>query len=37
MKNKKAVLDELMKNIIWVILFVILLIGVGFLLRKILA
>jgi hypothetical protein len=36
MKNKKAVIDELIKHLIWVVLFIILLVGVGFLLRKIL-
>ncbi len=36
MKNKKAVMDELMKYLLWVILFVILLVGVGILLKKLL-
>ena len=36
-KNKKAqMMDELMENLPWIILFIILLVGVGFLLRKIL-
>jgi len=36
MKNKKAQMDEFMKNLLWIILFIILLVGVGFLLKKIL-
>jgi len=37
MKNKKAVMDEFMQNLLLIILFIILLVGVGFLLKKILA
>jgi len=36
MKNKKAQMDELIRKIIWIVLFILLLVGVGFLLRKIL-
>ena len=36
-QNKKAEIDELMKNLLWGVLFIILLVGVGFLLKKLLA
>jgi hypothetical protein len=36
MKNKKAAISELIRNLILVVLFIVLLVGVGLLLRKIL-
>lgn len=36
MKNKKAQMDELMRKLIWIVLSILLLVGVGVLLRKIL-
>jgi len=37
MKNKKAQIDEVIKKLAWVVLFVILLIGLGFLLKKLIS
>jgi hypothetical protein len=34
--NKKAIMDELIKNILWIVLFLILLVALGVLFKKML-
>ncbi len=35
--NKKAELDELVKNILWIIFFIIAIFGIGYLIKRILS